>query len=65
MIFYSSKWKLEPFSLVIVVLIKYLFNFIKIVEEDNDKDLMIYMNKITSYYNDLRDENGFPKKFIK
>ena len=39
-------------------------NFIKIVEEDNLIELMIYMNEITSYYNELGDEIGFPKKFV-
>lgn len=39
-------------------------NFIRIVEGGNIIVLMIYMNEITSYYNELGDEIGFPKKFI-
>jgi hypothetical protein len=39
-------------------------NFIRIVEGGNIIELMIYMNEITSYYNELGDEIGFPKKII-
>ena len=39
-------------------------NLIKNIEKNEDLEQMIYIIEITSFYNQLGDEVGFPKKFI-
>lgn len=72
--YYDEKVKNNYYPIIIIItkqnenfvlpdLKKLNKNFIKIFKEDNVTDILINMIEISSYYNQLGDEIGYPKYF--
>lgn len=74
LLYYDEQSEIYHFNIIIItknneyfqmpILKKMNQNLVKVLNEEDDIDLLINIIEITSYCNELGDEIGFPKKFI-